>query len=154
MPVMSTETDSSPAPAASPEKPADKTASSASSETASGSGAGGEAGKSSRESVGGPAAVHYGYFSNTKTPEYRAGWDEIWGGKKPRRTGAAKGRAAPKAGAREPILLSLSLEDLPEQARLLLVETARAKLRKSRLSYDRGAKAGAVSWRIECEVRR
>ncbi len=151
---MNTETDSSPTPAAASEKPSDKTTSGTPSETPSGSGSGGDAGKSSRESVGGSAAVHYGYFSNVKTPEYKSGWDQIWGKKTSRRTGAATPRAAPKNGAKEPMLLRLSLEDLPEAVRLSLVETARAKLKKSRLSYDRRDKAGAVSWRIECEVRR
>ena len=38
--------------------------------------------KSSRESIGGSSAVHYGFFSNIKTPEYRSGWDDIWSKKK------------------------------------------------------------------------
>ena len=32
-------------------------------------------GKSARESAGGSNEIHYGYFSNIKTPEYRSGWD-------------------------------------------------------------------------------
>ena len=39
-------------------------------------------GKSAKESVGGAAVGHYGYFSNIKTPEYKSGWDDIWGKKK------------------------------------------------------------------------
>ena len=38
-------------------------------------------GKSAKESVGGAAVGHYGYFSNIKTPEYKSGWDDIWGKK-------------------------------------------------------------------------
>ena len=41
-------------------------------------------GKSSRDSIGGSKEVHYGYFSSVRTPEYRSGWDEIWG-KHPRK---------------------------------------------------------------------
>ena len=47
----------------------------------SGKDAGKEAGKSARDSAGGKADVHYGYFSSVRTPAYRSGWDEIWGGK-------------------------------------------------------------------------
>ncbi len=158
--TMSDETTSSAKPSTSPEKSSDKTASSPPSESSSGSGPGGDAGRSSRESVGGATAVHYGYFSNIKTPEYRSGWDDIWGKKKPRGDNGAAAQARPKSKPtrtvrpKEPVILSLSFDDLPEEARLTLVETARAKLRKSRLNYDRRDEAGAVSWRIECEVRR
>ena len=40
-----------------------------------------DAGKSARESAGGKADAHYGYFSSVRTPEYRSGWDSIWGSK-------------------------------------------------------------------------
>ena len=48
--------------------------------------------KSARESVGGKSEVHYGYFSNVKTPEYRSGWDSIWGGEKSNGTRRKRGR--------------------------------------------------------------
>ena len=41
----------------------------------------GGGGKSQRESVGGTQEVHYGYFSSVRTPEYRNGWEAIWGKK-------------------------------------------------------------------------
>lgn len=117
--------------------------------------------KSSRESVGGSGAVHYGFFSNIKSPEYKSGWDDIWGNEKSSGI-KSTGKKAPqkKAGARktvrkkEPVLISLSLADLPPHIQEELASVARTKLKKSRVNYDSRQKAGAVSWHIECEVKR
>ena len=105
----------------------------------------GEAGKSSKESVGGASAVHYGFFSNVKTPEYREGWDEIWSKKsKPKKKRAAR--------RKEPVVISFAYDDLPAELQNSLAELARAKLGKSQIGYDKSAAAGAVAWRIDCEV--
>lgn len=119
-----------------------------------------EGAKSARDSAGGKADVHYGYFSSVRTPAYRSGWDAIWGsrngddaadgGETPRRR--ARGRAARARKRRDPITLTLDLDSLPPSLRDGLVEIARAELRKSRVSYDRRDKAGAVDWRITCCV--
>lgn len=139
--------DESKTPAAAP-KPADKAspapAPATESSTAPEAKAGG-GGKSARESVGGTKEVHYGYFSNVRTPEYKSGWESIWGRGKP----AGSRKARPKA-----VRIEMDIDDLPEEARRGLVEAARGKLKRSRLSYESRAAAGAVSWRIECEVRR
>ena len=110
--------------------------------------------KSARESVGGKGEVHYGYFSNVRTPEYRSGWDSIWGGEKA--NGARRKRAAPSpARPKSPVRLTLSFDDLPEAAQDELRKAAQAALKaRSRLSLARREKAGAVSWTLECEVRR
>ena len=143
--------DESKTPAAA-SKPADKASSAPapSTESSSESSSAPEArtgggGKSARESVGGTKEVHYGYFSNVRTPEYKSGWESIWGRGKP--VGGRKAR--PKA-----VRIEMDIDDLPEEARRGLVEAARGKLKRSRLSYESRAAAGAVSWRIECEVRR
>ena len=143
--------DESKTPAAA-SKPADKASSApapateSSSESSSAPEAGtGGGGKSARESVGGTKEVHYGYFSNVRTPEYKSGWESIWGRGKP----AGGRKARPKA-----VRIEMDIDDLPEEARRGLVEAARGKLKRSRLSYESRAAAGAVSWRIECEVRR
>jgi len=106
-----------------------------------------DAPKSARESVGGASEVHYGYFSNVKTPAYRSGWDGIWGTNN-------GGKKSAKRKAPEPISLSLNFDNLPSEIRDGLAEIARAELKKRRISYDRRASAGAVEWRIECQVRR
>lgn len=108
---------------------------------------GSDAGKSSRESIGGSSAVHYGFFSNVKSPEYRSGWDDIWS----KKTATKKKK---RARAKEPVVISLALEDLPDELQAGLVEVARARLKKSRINYDNRTKTGAVTWRIDCEVRR
>ena len=137
---------------------AEKTESKSSTESAtpskSGESSTAPAPKSARESVGGKQEVHYGYFSNVKTPEYRSGWDSIWGGSKA--NGARRERpAARPARAKSPVRLTLAFDDLPEAAQDELRKAAAEALKgKSRLNLARREQAGAVRWTIECEVRR
>ena len=125
--------------------------------------AGNDAAKSAREAVGGKSEVHYGYFSSVRTPEYRSGWDSIWGNRNgtngenedeaPRQRQAVHaGRPAKARKRREPVTVTLDLDDLPPSLKDGLVEIARAELKKSRVSYARRDKAGAVDWRITCRV--
>ena len=110
--------------------------------------------KSARDSVGGKKEVHYGYFSNVKTPEYRSGWDSIWGGSP---ANGARRKPAPASPARKksPIRLTLAFDDLPEAVQDEMRKAAGQSLKaSSRLSLARREQAGAVSWTIECEVRR
>ena len=135
----------------------------------SGTESGTDAGKSARESIGGKSDAHYGYFSSVRTPAYRSGWDAIWGGgngedgsgggdgaggnEARRRQSAPRGaRVARVRKRRDPVTVTLDLDALPPRLKDGLVEIARAELRKSRVSYERRAKAGAVDWRIVCRV--
>ena len=131
----------------------------------SGTEKGKEAGKSARESAGGKSDVHYGYFSSVRTPEYRSGWDAIWGSdngddasngdETPRqsrqRATRARGPAKPRK-RRDPITVTLDLDDLPPDLKDGLVEIASARLKESRVSYAQRDKAGAIDWRITCRV--
>ena len=132
----------------------------------SGKDAGKEAGKSARDSAGGKADVHYGYFSSVRTPAYRSGWDAIWGSKngdgakngadedgtpRQRRTARAS-RPAKARKRRDPITVTLDLDTLPPALKDGLVEIASAELKKSRVSYARRDKAGAIDWRITCRA--
>jgi hypothetical protein len=149
-----------PAPAPSTESATSSSGSTATDTSASTS-SGSSGGKSSRESIGGTSAVHYGFFSNIKSPEYKSGWDDIWGKKS---GGKKKATATKKTTAKtasrvtrkpkEPVFVNLTLADLSEELRDELESLARTKLKKSRVNYDNRDKAGAISWRIECEVRR
>ena len=124
-------------------------------DTAAASGSSGDGGKSARESVGGADVGHYGYFSNIKTPEYKSGWDDIWGKKASggaKKKVAPKPRAAPKPAA--PYEVSLDFEDLPGALKAALAKEARKQLKNSRINYDTRDKAGAISWRIDCRVER
>ena len=151
---MSEQTKSTPTPKSSPTPAASKSTETASKsdstkapESTSSTTDKGEGGKSSRESIGGASAVHYGYFSNVKTPKYRSGWDDIWSkGTKPKKKKPAR--------TNEPIAISLALDELPDELQKSLADIARAHLKKSRINYDNRAKVGAVTWRIDCEVKR
>ena len=106
-----------------------------------------ESGKSSKESVGGTNAVHYGYFSNIKTPEYRSGWDDIWATKeKPAKTRTKE--------AKKPLIVEIAFNELAPSIQEALADAARVEMKKSRISYDNREKKGAVSWKLNCEVKR
>ena len=153
-----TETKAAPKPEAKSESKPAESKSADSSGASSESSSGGDSGKSARESVGGAAVGHYGYFSNIKTPEYKSGWDDIWGKKTKsgtKKKAAAKAKAAPSRPARkEPRVAAFDFEDLPADIQAGLAAAARAQLKKARVNYDTRDKAGAVTWRIECTVER
>lgn len=135
-------------------KTADKATPEKSASVKSGDGGGGAVGKSARESIGGAKEVHYGYFSNVKTPEYLEGWDSIWGNKK---NTARKRPATAKPAARKPLApvrLTLDIDELPAEITEGLVKVARARLKKSRVNYDRRNDAGEIDWQIEFWVKR
>lgn len=147
-------------PAAKPEsKPASESksseaTSSSSSSPSSSSSSTGEGGKSARESVGGAKTGHYGFFSNVKTPEYKSGWDDIWGKKE---TSGGRKKAAPRSAskaAKGPVTVTLDVDDLPDDLRAALAAAAKKKLGRGKAAYDRSEKAGTLVWEIACTVQR
>lgn len=110
-------------------------------------------GKSAKESIGGAAVGHYGFFSNIKTPEYKSGWDDIWG-KKINSTGKKKHVKDVANKTKNPVLVSLDFEDLPLAVRNGLINAVRGQLEKKRVSYKARDKQGDVAWTINCEIRR
>ena len=109
-------------------------------------------GKSAKESIGGAAVGHYGYFSNIKTPEYKSGWDDIWG-KKTNSIDKKKNLKRVANKTKNPVLVSLDFEDLPLSVRNGLIDAVRGQLEKKRVSYKARAKKGNVDWTINCEIR-
>ena len=110
-------------------------------------------GKSAKESFGGAAVGHYGYFSNIKTPEYKSGWDGIWG----KKTSSSNTKKTTKSAAnktKNPVLVSVEFEDLPIGVRNGLIDAVRGQLEKKRVSYKARAKQGDVDWTINCEILR
>ena len=98
-----------------------------------------------------------------RTPEYRSGWDAIWGSENgengkaedetPRQRRAARAsRPAKPRKRRQPITVTLDLDTLPPELKDGLVEIASAELKKSRVSYARRDKASAIDWRITCRA--
>ena len=114
------------------------------SSTASSSG-----GKSTRDSVGGSKEVHYGYFSSVRTPEYRSGWDEIWG-KKSKKKSAPKSKAKTKG----PVDLDLEFDKLPADLRDGLMEHARKKLRRTPAGFKKLQEAGDIEWTLSVRVEK
>ncbi len=114
--------------------------------------------KVGRAAMGGEAVGHYGFFSNIKTPEYKSGWDAIWGKKKAAGGGKAKKAkgetAAPARAAKAPQTVALDFADLPAAAREALADAARARLGRGKGAYDRADRAGKLSWTIELTVPR
>ena len=111
-----------------------------------------EEGKSARESVGGAAVGHYGFFSNIKTPEYKSGWDDIWGKKKKNRAKeVTKNLNKTKPG--ETIIL-LKYEDLSAPLKKGLEEVVRKKLKKTSLKFDGKQHKAKFSWEIQCKVKK
>mgnify|MGYP001188049928 CR=1 FL=1 len=121
--------------------PETKTSKNSSTETSGPGNSGVASEKSSRESIGGPSAVHYGYFSNIKSPEYRSGWDDIWSKKKS------------KPRTKKPVCVNFSFQSLPNDVQSALVAAARKELKKARVNFDNREKMGEVIWHLKCEVK-
>lgn len=123
---------------------AKSTSSSESKSTSSSSSSGG---KSARESIGGSKDVHYGYFSSVRTPEYRSGWDAIWGDKSKK-----KKKSTSKRQTKGPVELDFDFDKLPPDLRDGLMEFARKKLRRTPAGFRKSQEAGAVEWTLSVRV--
>ena len=126
-----------------------KSSSSSESSSSSSSASSGGSGKSQRESVGGSKEVHYGYFSSVRTPEYRSGWDAIWGKKSKESTKSSKKKAKKPAG---PVELDLAFDKLPDDLREALMEHARKKLRRTPNGFKKLQESGAVDWNLTVRI--
>ena len=106
-------------------------------------------GKSTRDSIGGSQEVHYGYFSSVRTPEYRSGWDDIWGKK-------SKTKSAPKSKAKTkgPVDLEICFDTLPADLRDGLMEHARNKLRRTPTGFKKLQEAGDIEWTLSVRVEK
>ena len=126
-----------------------KSSSSSESSSSSSSASSGGSGKSQRESVGGSKEVHYGYFSSVRTPEYRSGWDAIWGKKSKSSTKTVKNKAKKLAG---PVELDLAFDKLPNNLREALMEHVRKKLRRTPNGFKKLQESGAVDWNLTVRI--
>ncbi len=126
-----------------------KSSSSSESSSSSSSASSGGSGKSQRESVGGSKEVHYGYFSSVRTPEYRSGWDAIWGKKSKSSTKTVKNKVKKLAG---PVELDLAFDKLPDNLREALMEHVRKKLRRTPNGFKKLQESGAVDWNLTVRI--
>ena len=123
--------------------------SSSSNSASSSSASSGGSGKSQRESVGGSKEVHYGYLSSVRTPEYRSGWDAIWGKKSKSSTKTVKNKVKKLAG---PVELDLAFDKLPDNLREALMEHVRKKLRRTPNGFKKLQESGAVDWNLTVRI--
>tara|TARA_B100000700_G_scaffold312254_1_gene395582 strand:+ start:1235 stop:1654 length:420 start_codon:yes stop_codon:yes gene_type:complete len=103
--------------------------------------------KSSKESIGGPQAVHYGFFSNVKTPEYRSGWDDIWSKNKKTKT-----KTSISIRKKERKILDINFDELSASVQKDLIKVAQRALKNSDINYDKRMKEHKVNWEIKCRV--
>ena len=123
-----------------------KSSASSDSSSSSSNSSNGGGGKSQRESVGGTQEVHYGYFSSVRTPEYRNGWEAIWGKKSQKTSG---GKAKKPIGSVE---LNLEFDKLPENLQEALMEHARKKLRRTSKGFKTLQEKGSVDWSLSVRI--
>ena len=123
-----------------------KSSASSDSSSSSSNSSNGGGGKSQRESVGGTQEVHYGYFSSVRTPEYRNGWEAIWGKKSKKTSG---GTAKKPIG---PVELNLEFDKLPENLQEALMEHARKKLRRTSKGFKTLQEKGSVDWSLSVRI--
>ena len=119
-----------------------------------------EKGKSQKETVS-SSDVHYGYFSSVRTPAYRKGWDEIFGEKKSSHGPKADNngdRLPPsrkkKAAIRQPLKLELDIGELPDQLQVALSDEVKRRIKRRRINFEKRNAAGAVRWKLICEIDR
>ena len=123
-----------------------KSSASSDSSSSSSNSSNGGGGKSQRESVGGTQEVHYGYFSSVRTPEYRNGWEAIWGKKSKKTSG---GKAKKPIG---PVELNLEFDKLPNNLQEALMEPARKKLRRTPKGFKKLQEMSAIDWSLSVRI--
>jgi hypothetical protein len=106
-------------------------------------------GKSTRDSIGGAKEVHYGYFSSVRTPEYRSGWDDIWGKKSKKKTVSKS-----KAKTTGPVDLEIDFGTLPADLCEGLMDHARKKLRRTPAGFKKLQEAGDIEWTLSVRVEK
>ena len=106
-------------------------------------------GKSTRDSIGGSKEVHYGYFSSVRTPEYRSGWDDIWGKKSKKKTVSKS-----KVKTTGPVDLEIDFGTLSADLCEGLMDHARKKLRRTPAGFKKLQEAGDIEWTLSVRVEK
>lgn len=99
----------------------------------------GEGSKTKKKDPPRPAS----FFSSVRTDEYRSGWDSVFGKTK-----------TPSRRRKNSHVVELSLADLTEEERTVLLGAAKRKARGRRVSLERAAKNGELGWTIVCRIGR
>jgi hypothetical protein len=88
------------------------------------------------------------HFSSVSTPEYRSGWDSIFGGGKDAKKTASNGLKNEKF----PKKFVLKNTDINAELRYLLDETLKILAKKQGVSLNEIKKIGIVEYNINCNI--
>lgn len=89
------------------------------------------------------------YFSSVSTPEYRSGWENIFGSNS---DNGEPEEAKRGKKARQPVDLEIALEDLDADIQVALEAVAAKMAKRQRLKYDKLRDQNKVSWEITCRI--
>ena len=87
------------------------------------------------------------YFSSVSTDEYRSGWEEIFGGQKPKKEKNIKPRKS-----KLPTTLTIDFDDLDETTRQSLKSAARKLAKKQKINYDKIQAENRTVWSLSCRL--
>jgi hypothetical protein len=87
------------------------------------------------------------YFSSVSTDEYRSGWEEIFGGQKPK-----KEKNITPRKSKLPTTLSIDFDDLDETTRQSLESVARKSAKKQKINFDKIQAENRTVWSLSCRL--
>jgi len=87
------------------------------------------------------------YFSSVSTDEYRSGWEEIFGGQKPK-----KEKNITLRKSKLPTTLSIDFDDLDDTTRQSLESAARKSAKKQKINYDKIQAENRTVWSLSCRL--
>ena len=126
-------------------KPTSATAEKASSSTSETSTSSETSSSTSKKTGSGSRPISY--FSSVSTDEYRSGWEEIFGGRKPK-----KEKNITPRKSKLPTTLSIDFDDLDETTRKSLEVAARKSAKKQKINYDKIQAENRTVWSLSCRL--
>jgi len=125
------------------------TSSGSDSSTSSSSDSGASASKSSASQNKSASALSTSHFSSVRSDEYRAGWQDIFGGENSK---SRKKASAAKPLPNGPVRIVLGNEDLPASLLRELEAVLRKKAKKDKVKLGRKSKSQQLHWRLTGEI--
>ena len=122
------------------------TSSSSDSSTSSSSDSGASSSSSQNKSASATSTSH---FSSVRSDEYRAGWHDIFGGRKSK---PRKNASPVKTKPNGPVRIVLGNEDMPTALRRELESALRKKAKKDKIKLGRKTKSQQLHWRVTGEI--
>ena len=107
------------------------------------------ASKSSASQNKSASALSTSHFSSVRSDEYRAGWQDIFGGENSK---SRKKASAAKPLPNGPVRIVLGNEDLPASLLRELEAVLRKKAKKDKVKLGRKSKSQQLHWRLTGEI--